>query len=45
MEIEEFLKNTYETSGLDQEKEILNAIKGNKKFKDIYEKGLEGSFF
>lgn len=45
MEIEEFLKNTYETSGLDQEKEILNAIKGNKKFKNIYEKGLEGSFF
>lgn len=45
MEIDEFLKNTYETSGLDQEKEILNSIKGKKKFKDIYEKGLEGSFF
>lgn len=44
-EIEEFLKDTYEISGLEQEKEILNAIKDNKKFKDKYTKGLEGSFF
>lgn len=44
-EIEEFLKDTYEISGLEQEKAILNAIKDNKKFKDKYTKGLEGSFF
>lgn len=45
MEIEDFLKDTFELSGLEQEIEILNAIKDNKKFKDKYTKGLEGSFF
>ena len=44
-EIEKFLKETFEVSGLEQEKEILSAIKNKKSFKDVYEKGLEGSFF
>lgn len=45
MEIKEFLETTYETAGLDQEKEILNALLNDKKFKERTQKGLEGSFF
>lgn len=44
-EIREFLEHTYETAGLDQEKEILNALANNKKIKEKTKKGLEGSFF
>lgn len=44
-EIREFLEHTYVTAGLDQEKEILNALANNKKIKEKTKKGLEGSFF
>lgn len=44
-EIKEFLKDTYEMSGLDQEKEILEAITKGKSFNSKVKKGLEGSFF
>ena len=44
-EIRGFLEHTYETAGLDQEKEILNALANNKKIKEKTKKGLEGSFF
>lgn len=44
-EIRKFLEQTYETSGLDQEKEILEILSKGKQFVDKTEKGLEGSFF
>lgn len=42
--IQEFLKDTYETSGLEQERKILETISKGKAFKDKG-KGLEGAFF
>lgn len=44
-EIEEFLKDTYEISGLEQERKILNALTKGKIPNDKLTKGLEGSFF
>ena len=43
-EIESFLKEQYETAGLDQEKAILRELAKGKSIPDIGE-GLEGAFF
>ena len=44
-EIEEFLKETYEITGLEQEREILEALAKGKLPKNKLTKGLEGAFF
>ena len=44
-EIREFLEKTYKTSGLNQEREILEMLSKGKQFNDNIEKGLDGSFF
>ena len=44
-EIAKFLEDTYTTSGLDQEKEILEKLSKGEIFTDSVGEGLEGSFF
>lgn len=43
--IEDMLQSTYETTGFDQERKILQALRYNKKLKESAGKGIEGSFF
>lgn len=43
--VKEVLKDTYKTSGFQQEREILEAIEKNKSLTDNVTKGLEGAFF
>lgn len=43
--IEELLQSTYETTGFDQERKILQALRYNKQLKESAGEGIEGSFF